>query len=311
MSIASELADANQALADAKAMIVEKGGTVGDTGLVGLSDEISSIPSGGGTLDSYGSIKYLDGGVERSVELATEMDFEELTLGGSSDTLTINGTQVVKGNITEVVVADGVIYLPDYFLLNCNQLTTVTLPDSVQYIGRRVLYGCSVLNTPVNLKNIRRVGEYFMYGCSAFNQPISLPNVEYISQSLMASCSSFNSSITINDACMVIESGFMQDCWTFAQPFVIPSGLLTSTLVNQNPATSFMYRCRRFTGPLVCNGPVSSIKIPTDNNSLATSGQSDDIYTTGVTLTGPYAADWKAALPDRSSSPYRKLILGS
>lgn len=48
MNIADEIQNLNANLAAAKAAIVAKGGTVGDTGLAGLASEINSIPSGGG-----------------------------------------------------------------------------------------------------------------------------------------------------------------------------------------------------------------------------------------------------------------------
>ena len=49
----------------------------------------------------------------------------------------------------------------------------------------------------------------------------------------------------------------------------------------------------------------------TDQYILSTTDSTGAMYTTGVTLTGTYASDLKTALPDRDSSPYRKLIVGS
>ena len=78
-----------------------------------------------------------------------------------------------------------------------------------------------------------------------------------------------------------------------------------------NPGTDFMSRCNKFVGPLTCNGPVPSSMIPIDNSCLSTNSSNAVMYTTGVTLTGTYAQAWTDALPDRTSSPYRKLIVGS
>ena len=73
-----------------------------------------------------------------------------------------------------------------------------------------------------------------------------------------------------------------------------------------------MYECNNFVGPLVCNCPATSLPTTGSNNEmLATNSNTSPMYTTGVTLTGTYASDWKTALPDRDSSPYRKLIVGS
>lgn len=50
MTIASELEDLQTNLTNAKDAVVAKGGTVGDTGLAGLADEIGTIEGGGGSI---------------------------------------------------------------------------------------------------------------------------------------------------------------------------------------------------------------------------------------------------------------------
>lgn len=60
MSIAEEINDLQVNLQDAKDAVVEKGGTVGDTGLAGLAAEIADIPTGGGggEIGAYGRLIY-------------------------------------------------------------------------------------------------------------------------------------------------------------------------------------------------------------------------------------------------------------
>lgn len=60
MSIATEIEDLNTNLTAAKGAVVNKGGTVGDTGLAGLASEIASIPAGGGNvpIGDYGKVAY-------------------------------------------------------------------------------------------------------------------------------------------------------------------------------------------------------------------------------------------------------------
>lgn len=310
MSIATELVDLSNNLQSAKTAVSAKGGTVGDTGLSGLASEIGSIPSGGGGITSYGIVKYTESGVDKTVEMATEDDYLELTLGGSGSTIEINNVSINKDWIKEVTVGDGVAYLPNNFCLGCNYMTSVNLPNSVHYIGAGVFQGGLSLNSPLNLQNVRYIGANFLSNCSAFNQPISLPKVDEIGDYFMMNCSSFNSEIALNDGLLTIGSRFMYGCSSFAQPFTIPSGLLSSNFLSKNPGERFMQNCNKFTGPLVCNFSVSS-KFPTDNYTLSTTGASNPIYAIGVTLTGPYAQAWKTALPDRTSSPYRKLVVGS
>lgn len=311
MSIATELVDLSNNLQNAKTAVSAKGGTVGDTGLRGLASEIGSIPSGGGGITTYGTVKYTENGVDKTVEMVTEDDYLELTLGGTGSIIEINNISINKDWIKEVTVGDGVEYLPDKFCTGCNYITSVNLPSSVHYIGSSVFHGCLSLNSSLNLQNVRYIGANFLNTASSFNQPILLPKVDEIGSYFMSNCFSFNSEITLNDGLLMIDSRFMHGCYSFAQSFTIPSGLLSSNFLFKNPGERFMHNCNNFVGPLVCNAPVDSSKIPTDNYALGTTSATAPMYTTGVTLTGTYAAQWKAALSDRTSSPYRKLIVGS
>lgn len=313
MSIASEITDLQTNLTNAKSAVTAKGGTVGDTGLAGLALEIATIPSGG-TLDNYGSIKYLDSNdVEQTLTLATEADYTELTLGiNQIQNLTINNVSVDRIKITSVTIADGVQYIPDNFCYNCSNLASATIPSSVHYIGGFVFYGCKIVNVSFSLDNIVSIGESFMYGNNTFNSPISLPKVREIGGSFLRGCNAFNSSLIINDDCEYIGNNFLRQCFSFAQPFSIPSGLKMLPSGIPNPNRYFMYDCKNFVGPLACNCPSTSLPLSTQaNEMLATTDSSGPMYTTGITLTGTYANDWKTALPDSTSSPYRKLIVGS
>lgn len=306
MSIASEITALNTNLSAAKNAVTTKGGTVGDTGLAGLADEIATIPTGG-SLANYGTITYLDGNnEEQTLTLATEDDFVELSIGYAIDVLNINNTSVVKGNITSVTIADGVQYLPNNFCRDCSSLTSTSLPSSIHYIGDNVFGSCTAFNSTLNLTNVKYIGEYFLVGASSYNQPISLPNIDIIGRYFLNSCSAFNSSITLNDNTKVISDYFMNSCSNFAQSFSIPSGL------EQPIGGRFMYMCNSFTGTLTCNSSLTPTATGSAlNQILATTSNTAPMYTTGITLTGTYANDFKTALPDRDSSPYRKLILGS
>ena len=59
MTIASEIEDLATNLEAAKSAVTTAGGTVGDTGLAGLADEIATIPTGGGgEIPAYGRVVY-------------------------------------------------------------------------------------------------------------------------------------------------------------------------------------------------------------------------------------------------------------
>lgn len=306
MSIASEITDLQTNLTSAKSAVTTKGGTVGDTGLAGLASEIATIPSGG-SLDNYGSIKYLDGSdVEHTLTLATEEDFLALTeasIPGSN--IEVGGVTMNSAKITEVTVADGVQYLPSGFLQNCYGVTSVILPSTIHFIGRSAFYGCR-FTSALNLENVRFIDTSFMQNNTYFNSSISLPNVEFVGDAFMRGCSSFNSSLTLNTNTVRIGQNFLYDCTSFAQSFTMPAGVKPEGGI-EAVGGFFMYNCKNFVGPLVCSTP----NAPSGSSTLGTNDATAPMYATGVTLTGTYASTWKTALPDRDSSPYRKLIVGS
>lgn len=312
MTIASEIQDLQSNLQAAKSAVTTKGGTVTDSGLAGLATEIDSIPTGS-TIDNYGSITYLDSNnVEQTLTLATEPDYLELTLGNYTGVLfTINNVTIDKTKITGVNIADGVTYIPDSFCYGCTNLVSATIPSSVHYIGAYVFYSCKIASGSFSLDNVVSVGDSFLQNNTTFNLPIILPKVREIGIAFLRTCRAFNSTLTINDGCEFIGNNFLRECNAFAQSFSIPSNLKMLSTGNFNPQRYFMYQCDSFTGPLVCNCPATSL--PTtglDSEILATNDSSKPMYSTGVTLTGAYAQAWKDALPDRTSSPYRKLIVG-
>lgn len=269
-----------------------------------------TIVQGGGSLANYGSITYLDANnVEQTLTLATEDDYLELTVGQSSAIeIEVNGVTMIKGDITGVVIADGVQYIPNNFCYTCNNLISATIPSSVHIIGADTFVGCNIITASFDLQNVHQIGSSFLQGNANFNSPISLPKVREIGNNFLYGCSSFNSSLTINDNCETIGSSFLRNCTAFAQSFSIPSGLLIGVGLTI-PGDRFMQECKNFVGPLVCN--CTSANMALTSNVLSTNDATAPLYVTGVTLTGTYANDWKTTFPDRDSSPYRKLVVGS
>lgn len=311
MSIASEITDLNTNLEAAKDAVTDKGGTVGDTGLAGLAAEIESIPSGGGPITSYGSIKYLDSNdVAHTVELATLDDYLSLSHSNTTEVnLVINGVTVNSHKITEVEVVDGVTFVPDRFLYYDYGLTKLTLPSSIQTIGTTFLGYCTHFNSQLNLEGVTTIGSYFMQGCTAFNQPLSLPQVRTINGNFLDSCTAFNSSLSLGNNVLTLSTYFMYGCTSFAQPLTIPASIAKYYSSHFAIGNYFMQNCNNFTGPLTWNCPAD--RITANKYNLATSSSSAAMYTTGVTITGTYAQDLKNLLADSDSSPYRKLIVGS
>ena len=302
MSIASEIQALNTNLTSAKNAVTAKGGTVGDTGLAGLADEIASIPSGGEVPSTFGKVSHYVNGEKIEYTLASYADFLWLC-DNNSNSRNLGGTTVLKGWIEEIEIADGVTSIPDGFCKSYfgSHLNKVILPDSIVFIGNDFLYnvtGNQRLNSQLNLKNVHYIGENFLYNQTYYNQPIIMPNILGINRYFLLYCSSFNSEVDLGDKCSYIGFSFMRELPAFAQTITIPQSVT-------EVGTYFLYNTKNVTS-IVCNSSVS----PTDNNSLSTTDTSAPMYDTGITLTGTHASDWKTALPDSTSSPYRKLILG-
>lgn len=157
-----------------------------------------------------------------------------------------------------------------------SKITRVDLGTLATTLGNDFLYNNSNnLVTVTGVENLYVIGTNFLSGCQHLNCNLNFQNLHGS-----------------------IGTGFLSACRRLEGTVTLPS---TITSVG----TNFMRNCNNFTGNLVCNCQAH----PTDNGSLSTTSTTALMYTTGVTLTGTYANDWKTDLPDRTSSPYRKLIV--
>lgn len=123
-----------------------------------------------------------------------------------------------------------------------------------------------------------------------------LPNIQTISEGFLAN-TRFNQTFTIPNSVTAIESYFLSGS-SFGSSLVLPVGI-------KSIGDHFMYNCQSNVGPL----RVSCNAWPTDQYSLSSVSNSVSSYTTGVSLVGTYASAWKSALPNRTSTPYRKIIV--
>lgn len=271
--------DSIDSVTDAKDAIQNKGGTVDyDAGLSSLASEIATIPSGG-TTATWGTVTYVDtDNVEHTVEIQNEDEY--LLLGNSNNVdITIGGDTFKLRDITRVDLGTHAGYAPPNFLDHCSKLTTITGVDNLIYVEYGFLSSCTSLDCELNFAELLHCGDNFLNNCSSLNHAVYIPELRYLSNLFMANCRSYAQTLTLNDN--------------------FPSSLIGT-------AYNFMNKCDNFTN-LVCNAPC----LAGGNGSLATTDNTKPMYVDGVTLTGTYANDWKTALADRTSSPYRKLILGS
>lgn len=276
MSIASQLEALSTNLTAAKNAVTTKGGTVGDTGLAGLASEIATIPSGGS--EDWGEVTFKTSAMEspQTVTIGNEDEYNLLTVYNAAHT--IGGESFYNSDILSVKLGTSASYAPRNFLRASTNLTTIIGVENIKVVLDDFLYGCSSFNSELDFKNLHSVGTYFMRDCSAFNSTLKLGKITYIAGNFMDGCTSFSKTLTVPSTVNYVDVFFMNNC---------------------NNVTS-----------LVVNAPSSNTNLKTSNNTLATTDNTAPIYSTGVTLTGTEASRWKNRFDDRSSSPYRKLILG-
>ena len=162
-----------------------------------------------------------------------------------------------------------------YFLNNAYEFDSLINMPKVTSIGNNVLYNAYVFNQPLDVSNVTSFGSYFLSNCRLFNQPLNLASAVSISTYFLAACFCFKSSLVLPSSITSIASGFCQ---------------------NTNTIDSITVECDAH---------------PTDNNSLSVSTSTAPSYIRGLTVYGSKASTWMAGLPNRTSSPYRKLIDGT
>lgn len=245
-----------------------------------------------------------------SYELVSSADYDLLN-DKMSYALNSEYLQLPRLAIVSFELGDSVTATPNQFLCSSSNLTSVdfTYASALTSINNGFLKNCVNFNSPISMPDgVITIGHDFLYGCTSFNSTVDVNNAGSIGYNFLASCSTFDQPISYHFdpdngyyGIDYIGNDFLSGCSAFAQSFTVP-GALSS--INAN----FMYNCNKFVGPLVCNNIVSLIA---SNNTLATTNRRATMYTKGVTLTGSYAQSWKAIFPDRTTSPYRKLIVGS
>lgn len=224
-----------------------------------------------------------------------------------------------------LVIPSGITTINTFFMSGCSSFNQpIALPSGVTGIGNNFLSGCSNFNQPLAIPStVTTIGNYFVNNAQTFNQPITLStNITSIGSYFLSQAWCFNQPLTLPSSLLTIGQYFMEGCKAFSQPLVVPNGV---TGIGSN----FMQGCISFGKKLTLPSTVTSVGTsflgqgytfttletnttasPTDNYSLATYNNGNKTYLEGVTITGTGASAWVAALPNRTSSPYRKLIDG-
>lgn len=218
--------------------------------------------------------------------------------------------------------------IPRYFLDDCAAFNQpITLPSSLRIIEMDFLSGCTAFNQPITIPaSVSTISPYFLYQCSSFNQDITFAgNPTEIGNYFLYECSSFDRALTIPSTVTKIGTSFMYGCSSFGDHPIDISHCTeigmrfmynctawetsSNIVINQDctaVGTYFMYNCKKFKGNVEVNAAATVFS--TGNYTLSTNDASAYIYTNGVTITGTNASAFKTRFPNRTSSPYRKLL---
>ena len=324
MSIASEITRIKNNIAGAYVEAETKGATMPATeNSENLASTIATIPSGGET-PSTGSQGIFTGATipltykdnthanENTYEYKSAFNITIAGLDGRA-TITGNGTKMVSvafdvtsatSSLAEfTITVNGVSYKG----LHAHYGTTVTgiltlaytnVPRSgtgtvgVEYIFIESadsdlplfstnttlwngIYSYQLLNVLIGNYSLTSIGAYFLYSCYSFNQPLDISGVASIPNDFMESCFSFNQLIIILSTVTSIGTDFMLNCYALST-------------ITWNSST-----------------------FPTDNDALAQNQDSKPSANgSGIIVYGTQRAGLLTALPNQTTSPYRKLING-
>lgn len=110
--------------------------------------------------------------------------------GGGADNSTLIG--LIEGDVTELVIPDGVTKIRDYAFNNLTTATKIEIPDSVAHIGERAFMGCSKMKSITLPQGITEIKGYTFFASGLTG--ITIPEgVTAIQQNAFANCSSLAS----------------------------------------------------------------------------------------------------------------------
>lgn len=179
------------------------------------------------------------------------------------------------------------------------------LPATLIKIGSRFLNRCSLFNKTVDLSatQITDIPTNFLSNATSVSKVILPPNLVTIGNSFLLNCAGLVAEVVIPDTVTSIGTYFMGRCTSYTAPLSLPVGVKTFP-------TNFMRNCLNFTGPLALPGITgfSSVGGGELNNTFS---DTVPVYATGITITGAGATTVKNKFANKTTRPWRKLILSN
>lgn len=241
-------------------------------------------------------------------ELVQKQFATSINFGSLASSLTSIGNGFYQNNYflqSLYNLPSSVTTIGNYFLSNCLSFNSYFKIPSGATIGTNFLAGCTSFNQPLQVPQGVAINDDFLSDCSGFNSPLDINSTTQIGSNFLKNCSSFNQPLTLNSSA-TIKSGFLEGCTAFNQAITIPSNV---TFYNSGSSYHFMFRCDSMLSPIRVEAPATAINA--SNYVFSTSVNTAAAYTTGTTLSGnpTIVQAWKTKFADRSSNPFRKLLV--
>jgi len=218
-----------------------------------------------------------------------------LTIGNAFMNMCLSFNQ--KLTLSTALTSWGVTFMGNCYAFN----QPLTIPSGVTDMGNNFLNAAYSFNQPLTIPSgVTSFGTSFLLNCWSFNHPLTIPSgVTSISNSFLEQCRVFNQPLTIPSGVTSIGNSFLNSCFAFNQPLTIPSGVTSI-------GTNLLYNCFSLSAI-----NYESSTYPTDNNSISqTTNSKTSADGSGIMVYGTNRAGLITALPDRTATPFRKLING-
>ena len=237
------------------------------------------------------------------------------TISSFNSNITIGGVTFRRDQVSKIWFGDdfNLTSLENFGTSFINLIYLNKIPNTVRNL-KWFLFGCRNFNHPITIPDSVTGQDClngFLRECHAFNQPITIPDGVTGNGCLMnflIGCESFNHPITIPDSVTGQDclNGFLAHCTVFNQPITIPTGIIN---IHSSSLNNFLHNCHSMISTITVNDQNQFSWIFNNDNTLSTTDQNVPMYRAGIPINDTGAAQFRVKFPNRTTSPFRKLLL--
>jgi hypothetical protein len=247
----------------------------------------------------------------------------EIPEGVTSIGLTfLNGCRSFNSVVT---LPDSLEIIGNNFMQNCTAYNKpFRFPNNLTSVGSNFMMTCVRFNQPITTPvSLTTTPTTFLTGCNSFDSVVTIPEgTTNIGSSFLVNCISYNQPLTIPDTVTQIGTAFLQGCIAFNKEFIIPSSVtnigsnfLTGCASYSQPITFhenlttvgaiLLSECRNYRSVVTWNASVYPNVGTGASFGTASTLTSIPIRNPGIGIAGTNAVEFRAAVPNRTATPFR------